>query len=211
MEPREYVETVATLTRAAASLAVLDPTDLPATLAADSVAALAHAVRVADNALALITRRVQDSGIWAERGDRSAAAWVMRTTGSSYAQARDHLDAAGVCEQHTEFAVGFRTGATGVAHLTHVHRELSGPGLVKAQRRAHFPAFATALATAAAEADPATYGRVLTEWTDAVDHAPVGRDADARAHRYLVFAEIGDQCLIEGALPLAEDGCSSAG
>ena len=91
-----------------------------------------------------------------------------------------------------------------MAHLVHVHRALSGPGLVKAQRRAHFPAFAPALATAAAETDPATYGRVLKEWTDAVDHVPAGRDAAALAHRYPVFSELGDQCLFEGALPLAE-------
>ena len=50
MNPRDYVAAVNALAAAAGALADLDPADLPAALAADSVAALAHAARLADNA-----------------------------------------------------------------------------------------------------------------------------------------------------------------
>ena len=96
------------------------------------------------------------------------------------------------------------SGVTGVAHLAQVDRALRGPGPMKAERRRHFPHDAPTLSRVASETDSRDFARALREWTDAVDHAPSGRELDAISSRFLSFSEYGDTCLVEGSLPLIE-------
>ena len=212
MDPREFVELVSTLHRTATALAAVDPADVPAALAAGAVADLVHAVALADNATAVVTRRVESSGVWAEDGARSAASWLAARTGESHAATHARLVAARVAEDHPAFTAAFRRGTTGVAHLTAVHRTLAGPGMVKDRRRAVFPAFEEPLAEAAAHSDAAVFRTVLSRWAAAVDHAPEHDEFDVFLSRHLIFTELGGECLIEGRLPLAEGvgcgGCS---
>ena len=204
MDPREFVDMVSTLRRTATALAAIDPADLPAALAAGAVADLAHAVTLADNATAVIARRIESSGVWAEDGARSAATWIAARTGESSAATHARLVAARVAEDRPAFAPAFRQGGTGVAHLTAVHRTLAGPGRVKDRRRVVFRAFEQPLAEAAAHSDAAVFRTVLSRWAAAVDHAPEQDEFDAFLSRHLVFTELGGECLIEGRLPLAE-------
>ena len=202
--PQEVAALVRSLLRAAEQLAQVDPADVPAALAVDLVAEVGRSAALADAATALLARRVETGGAWQESGARSSSTWLARALGTSHGHAVALLGATRIAERHPAFEPGLRSGAVTVRHLDVVRRALGGHGVRASERNRCFPSFAESLAAVAERTDPVEFGRVMKEWTDAVDHSPSGVELDAIESRFLTFTELDGVCHITGSMPLLE-------
>ncbi|MBA3350564.1 MAG: hypothetical protein H0T12_08405, partial [Actinobacteria bacterium] len=75
-------------------VASIDPDILEGSRATELVDEFAAIERLAAAGKALCARRVADSGAWRHYGDRSAARWMARTTGTSVGSALGVLETA---------------------------------------------------------------------------------------------------------------------
>jgi len=159
-------------------LATLEPRRLSRSDAVRLVGAFAEVERLAGAGRMLVAAQVERSGAWKGSGDRSAAHWMARATGTSVGQATGSLQAARHLEELPTVAGALRAGELSEPQVREVAAAASADPsseaeLVAAARRESVPALREAcrrIRASGADQDEA-YERIrrdrfLRHWTD---------------------------------------------